>query len=248
MELLLILAAVALGGLIKGLNGFGYALVSTSLLTFYMPAQEAVALIIIPLIIANIELTAELDGKELKACLHRFKAYIATSFIGVAAGMLFIYYMPSLLLKKAVGLIVLGFVASRTRKISQVFSTAKNFCVENPRIEPLLGLFSGLVFGSTNAGVPIVAYFEELQLPRQKFLSVMALTILGASVIRLGLAYYLGLYSGTNKLLLSVVLGIIGLTAVKIGDIAGQKTSDKVTQNISLLLLTVIGLRLLGTF
>ncbi len=248
MDITVILAAVALGGLIKGLNGFGYALVSTSLLTLVMPAQEAVALMIIPLIIANIELTAKLSVEELKACIDRFKAYIAASFIGVTAGMLLIDYMPSLLLKKAVGLIVLGFVASRIRKISRVFSTAKNFCVENLGIEPLLGLFSGLVFGSSNVGVPFVAYFKELELSRERFVSMIAITVLASSVLRIGLASYLGLYTGTESILISAALGIPGLIAVKAGDRIGEKLPAEVTEKASLLLLLAIGLKLLGTF
>lgn len=248
MELLLLLAAVTLGGLIKGLNGFGYALVSTSLLTLVMPAQEAVALMIIPLIIANIELTAKLDIKELRTCLDRFKAYIAASFIGVALGMILIDYMPSLLLKKAVGLLVLGFVASRTQKISKIFSTAKTFCVENPRIEPLLGLLSGLVFGSSNVGVPFVAYFKELELSREKFVSMIAVTVLASSLLRIGLATSLGLYKGKDAVLISAALGIPGLLAVKAGDRIGEKLPQKVTEKASLLLLLAIGLKLLGTF
>lgn len=246
MQTHIIITAVILGGLTKGLNGFGYALVSTSLLSLVMPAQEAVALMIMPLIIANIELTAKLSVEELRSCLDRFKAYIAASFIGVALGMLLIDYMPSLLLKKAVGLLVLGFVASRTRKISQIFSTAKNFCVENPKIEPLLGLFSGLVFGASNVGVPFVAYFKELELSRQKFVSMIAVTVLASSLLRIGLAASLGLYTGTDSILFSAALGIPGLAAVKLGDSMGEKLPQKTTEKASLLLLLAIGLRLLG--
>ena len=244
MNLAFITTAIILGGLIKGLNGFGYALVSTSLLTLFMPAQEAVALMIIPLIIANIELTTKLSMEELKACLTRFRAYIAASFIGVTLGMILIEYMPALLLKKAVGLLVLVFVASRTRKISKIFTTAKEFCVENQRVEPLLGLLSGLIFGSSNGGVPFVAYFKELQLSREKFVSMIAITVLGASLLRIGLAASLGLYTGMDAVLISAALGVPGLIAVKTGDKLGEKLSEKITEKASLLLLLAIGLRL----
>lgn len=248
MQTQIILTAVILGGLAKGLNGFGYALISTSILATVLPAQEAVALMIVPLILANIELTTKLSLGELKRCFQRFYSYIISAFIGVIAGMALIDYIPEIMLKKSVGLLVLLFVSSRIPRISEVFGEIKNFCVENPKIEPVLGLFSGFVFGSSNLGVPIVAYFEELQISRKKFLSVMALTVLGASVIRLGLASYLGLFNGVNRMLLSTVLGVVGLAAVKIGDKAGEKVSDTGTRYFSLVLLTVIGLRLLGTF
>ncbi len=248
MQTQIIITAVILGGLIKGLNGFGYALVSTSLLTFFIPAQEAVALMIIPLIAANIELTAKLSLKEVKACLKRFKLYIAGTFTGVTLGMLLIDMMPSNLLKTAVGLLVLVFVASRVPQISELFSELNRFCVENQRVEPVLGLFSGLVFGSSNVGVPIVAYFRELELSREKFISVIAITVLAASVMRIGLASYLGLYTGTDRILLSALIAVPGLIAVKIGDKLGEKLPQKTTEKASLLLLIIIGLKLLGVF
>ncbi|MFB6114707.1 MAG: sulfite exporter TauE/SafE family protein, partial [Candidatus Nanohalobium sp.] len=164
MQTQIIIAAVMLGGLAKGLNGFGYALISTSILATVLPAQEAVALMIIPLILANLELTSKLTLSELSDCFQRFLSYIISAFIGVIAGMALIDHIPALMLKKAVGLLALIFVASKIPKVSKLFGEAKNFCVENPKIEPILGLLSGFVFGSTNAGVPIVAYFEELQL------------------------------------------------------------------------------------
>ena len=248
METQILILAVTLGGLIKGLNGFGYALVSTSLLTTILPAQQAVSLMIIPIIISNLELTTKLTFKELKHCINRFKLYILGLFLGITLGMSLISYIPSLLLKRLVGLIVIIFVASRTPKISKIFSTAKNYCVENPRTEPVLGLISGVIFGSSNLGVPVVAYFKQLKLSREKFVSVIAVTILFASVLRVGLASYLGLYSGPDKILLSALLGIPGLLAVKTGDILGEKMPSKITEKPSLILLTIIGLKLLGTF
>lgn len=244
MNLLLAATAIVLGGLIKGLNGFGYALISTSLLTLFMPAQEAIALMIIPVILANIELTAKLSIKELKACLKRFKLYIIGMFIGVTAGMVLIDYMPQNLLKKSVGLLVLLFVASRTPRLAEKFSDLKKFCVENPKLEPGLGIFSGLVFGSSNVGVPVVAYFKELDLSRDKFVSMIALTILSASFLRIPIAQRTGLYTGTDTVFLSALLGLTGLLAVETGDKLAHKLPQKVTEKASLILLVLVGFRL----
>lgn len=248
MEITLLIAAVTLGGLIKGLNGFGYALVSTSLLSIILPAQEAVALMIIPVIAANIEIVNKLSLKEIKAGLRRFKLYIAGTFTGVIAGMLLIDTIPSTLLKNAVGFLVLIFVASRIPKVSRIFSRLNRFCAENPRIEPVLGVFSGVVFGSSNVGVLTVAYFRELDLTREKFVSLIALTILIASIMRIGLASYLGLYTGTEKILVSALLSVPGLISVKFGDMIGEKLPEKMTEKVSMILLIIIGLKLLGTF
>lgn len=248
MNIEIALIAVLAGGLIKGLNGFGYALVSTSFLATAIPAQEAVSLMIIPVIIANIELTSQLDIKELRECIDRFKLYIIGSFTGVTVGMLLIDYIPSLMLKKMVGLFILVFVASRTSFVSKFFSSLKNFCIENPRTEPLLGLLSGVVFGSSNAGIPVVAYFKSLDLSREKFVAIVAVTILGASILRIGLASAQGFYEGPERAIFSTVLGVAGLISVKAGDYIGRRVPRKAVENTSLLLMLVIGLKLLGTF
>ena len=243
-----VLIAVLAGGLIKGLNGFGYALVSTSLLATAMPAQQAVALMIIPVIIANIELTSHLSIEELKICLCRFKLYIISSFAGVTLGMLLIGHIPSLMLKRMVGLFILAFVASSTPLVSEVFSSLKNFCIENRRTEPFLGLLSGFVFGSSNAGIPVVAYFKALDLSREKFVAVVAVTILGASILRIGLASAQGFYEGPERIIFSATLGLAGLLSVKAGDYIGRKIPANLVENASLVLMLIIGLKLLGTF
>ena len=49
------------GGLVTGVTGFGYALISTTTLAVVLDPQTAVVLMIIPVIIANIDLVGELE-------------------------------------------------------------------------------------------------------------------------------------------------------------------------------------------
>lgn len=63
-QILQITAIIIFGGLLKGLNGFGYALVSTPLLGLLIPIEQAVALMILPLLVANVELMFEVDKKR----------------------------------------------------------------------------------------------------------------------------------------------------------------------------------------
>jgi len=248
MNLLIPATIILLGGLVKGLNGFGYAVVSTTLLATVMPAQQAVTLMIIPLILANIHILKEVTRRELQNCIERFGPYIITAVTGVTAGTLLIDFIPQNLLSQAIGLFTLLFVASKIEPISDLFDSGLNYCAENPRIEPVLGILSGTVFGSTNIGVPFVAYFQQIGLEKKKFATMVALTVLLSSLIRIPLATYLGMYSGPQNILFSVLLAGPGLLGVETGIVLRKKIPERYFYRASLLLMTVIGFKLLGTF
>jgi uncharacterized membrane protein YfcA len=71
--LILAAAAVIIGGLIKGISGFGYAVVSTSLLASLFNPADTVASRIRPLIAIRLELLKNLDREEKKTCTNNFK-------------------------------------------------------------------------------------------------------------------------------------------------------------------------------
>lgn len=248
MNLIIPATIIFLGGLVKGLNGFGYAVVSTTLLATVMPAQQAVTLMILPLVLANIDLLKQTTAEEIRNCLQRFGPYILTALTGVIAGTLFIDLIPQTLLSHIIGLFTLVFVASKIDKISDILDSGLDYCVENPRIEPVLGLISGTVFGSTNIGIPFVAYFQQIGLEKKKFATMIALTVLLSSLIRIPLAAGLGMYSGPQNILFSILLAGPGLLGVEAGIVLRKKIPEKYFYRTSLLLMTVIGFKLLGTF
>lgn len=248
MELLLSAIIILLGGLFKGLNGFGYAVISTTLLTTIMPPQQSVAIMIIPLMLANIEIVAKTTRKELKNCLKRFKRYILASITGVILGTLAINITPRKMLAQAIGLLTVIFVLSKTSMASKYFSKTLNYCAENPKIEPLLGLLSGTVFGGSNIGVPFVAYFQQIDLDTETFATMIALTVLLASAIRIPLSAYLGLYSGPQNIATSLLLSIPGLIGVELGIKTAKYFPEKHIWKTSLIIMAAIGLKLLGLF
>ncbi|MFB6241896.1 MAG: sulfite exporter TauE/SafE family protein [Candidatus Nanosalina sp.] len=246
MELLLAASIIVLGGLVKGLNGFGYALVSTPLLAVFMPAQEAVALMIIPLIACNLELAAETDTEELKNCLDSFSSFLIFLTAGVTIGMLAISLIPSRALEVSVGLLALSFATSRIPALEPHFGKIRSFCFR--AWEPVIGFFSGIVYGASNVGVLIVAYLKSRDLGRDKFVGVLAVAILGISVYRILLAHVTGIYTGTDMIVLSLILGLPALLSVKIGEMLSQRLPETLLERSSVLLIAAIGAKLLLPF
>ncbi|WP_414837810.1 sulfite exporter TauE/SafE family protein [Candidatus Nanosalina sp. VS9-1] len=241
--LLAITAAVFLGGLVKGINGFGYALVSTPLLALMMPVQDAVALMIIPLVASNIELASQSSISELENCTRKFSGIIISLLAGVTAGMLALTKIPSRPLEIAVGLTALVFVLSQLQLFEKFFSRISTVCFNT--WEPVIGFLSGIVYGATNVAVTVVAYLKSQNLSHRKFTATLAITILGISVYRVFLAEITGLYAGTDRIIFSLLLGIPAVIAVKIGQRSAGKLPEKTVEKISLVTIAAIGLRLI---
>lgn len=242
-QILAITAIIILGGLIKGLNGFGYALVSTPLLGFLMPIEQAVALMIIPLLAANTELIFEIDRKELLNCIENFSGLITSLLIGATAGMLLLSWIPTRPLETAVGLTAVTFSVSKSRFLHEKTSKASEICFKS--WEPAIGFLSGIVYGASNVAVTAVAYLKSRDLTQEKFTATLAAIILILSVYRIFLAQVTGLYGGNDRILFSLILGVPALIAVKIGTEISDHLPQKFIQQLSLLTIAVIGLRLL---
>jgi uncharacterized membrane protein YfcA len=246
MDPLIPAAIIFLGGLVKGLNGFGYALVSTPLLAVFMPAQEAVALMIIPLIAGNLELALETDRKELENCIKNFSGFLVFLVAGVTAGMLAISKMPSGPLKISVGLLALAFAASRTSFFHKRFERFQKLCFRT--WEPAIGFISGIVYGASNVGVLIVAYLKSRNLERERFVGTLAAAILAVSVYRVLLAQVTGLYTGTDRIVFSFALALPAAAAVWTGEKLSERLSSKILEQLSVLLIAAIGVKLVLPF
>jgi uncharacterized membrane protein YfcA len=246
MDPLLIAGIVFLGGLVKGLNGFGYALVSTSSLAVFMPAQEAVTVMIIPLIAGNLELALETDREELGNCVRNLSGFLLFLTAGVTAGMLTISLIPSRPLKVSVGLLALAFAASQASFLSKGFERLRELCFRT--WEPAIGFISGIVYGASNAGVLLVAYLKSRDLDRQKFVGTLAVAILGVSVYRVLLAQATGLYTGTDRIILSVSLVVPALAAVWTGEKLSERFTSKTLEQLSIFLIALIGVKLVLPF
>lgn len=242
-QLLAITAIIILGGLIKGLNGFGYALVSTPLLGLLMPIEQAVALMIIPLLAANAELIFRIERKELVNCIENFSGLITSLLIGATVGMLLLNWIPTRPLEIAVGVTAVIFSASKSRFFHEKISKISEICFKS--WEPAIGFFSGIVYGASNVAVTVVAYLNSRDLTQEKFTATLAAIILILSIYRIFLANVTGLYAGNEKFLLSLLLSAPALIAVKTGTEISDHLPQKFVEQLSLLTIAVIGLRLL---
>lgn len=217
--LLLVTAVVFAGGVVMGLAGFGYAVVSTATLAVVLAPTTAVVLMIVPLLASNVSLLTELDRDSFRACARRFWPYVLAAAAGTVVGMALLRRIPGDTLALALGVFVLGYVLLQQEVVALPGrdTLAERCFRETLTAKVGLGFVSGFVFGASNVGVQVVAYFDSLGLDRDTFVGVLAMVLVGVSALRVGLAYVFGFY-GTGSLFgLSVAAALPGLVGVEVG-------------------------------
>jgi uncharacterized membrane protein YfcA len=246
LVLALVLAIVFFGGLVKGVAGFGYAIASTAILASVLNPSTAVVVMILPMLVANVRLLGELDRDDVSSCIERFWPFVVAALVGTLVGMALLARIPKAVLALVLGVFTLAYVL-----VSQPYVTlpGESWFVDRcfrpgTLAKATLGLFSGVVFGASNIAVQVVAYLDSLSLDRSTFVGVLAMILVGVSSVRVGAAWYLGLYESTSLVAVSVVAAAPGLLGVAAGNRLRQYLSPSVQTTGALLLLTVIGLKL----
>ncbi len=248
IEIAIVGGIVLLGGIVMGLAGFGYAVVSTATLATVLSPADAVTIMILPLLASNVSLARELDRDRLRTCIGRFWPYVLAAIVGTVIGMTLLDIVPADSLAVAIGLFTLAYVAtSQNRFELPGQGRFTDWCfVERTVFKVGVGAVSGFIFGATNVGVQVVAYLDALDLDRDVFIGVLALILVGISAIRVGLAFALGLYGTGPLLALSAAAAVVGLGGVSLGARLRTVTSARRQRIAVFLLLSVIGVRLLA--
>ncbi|WP_318270870.1 TSUP family transporter [Halosegnis longus] len=171
----------------------------------------------------------------------------ATAALGTLLGMVVLEEVPAGPLRVGLGVVTLAFVATAQTVVDVPgVDWMKQRCfVERWWMMGVVGTLSGLVFGGTNVGVQLIAYFKSRDLSHGLFVSVVALVFLGLNGVRVAAAGVLGLYPSRTVVLASVAAAAPAIVGVEIGKRLQTAVADAHRDRFVLLLLTGIGLRLL---
>ena len=227
--------ALFCGGLIKGTLGVGTPLLTVPMMTLVLPVQHAVALMAMPVVVANLWQASQ--APNIRSILSRFWPAAVALLFGTFAGSHILSIINEQLLLLIVGSLVIVFTALQ-------FSSYK-LTLGNHLIVPagiLFGLLSGLIGGiSSMFGPMLIVYLVSLQgLNKDDFVSAISFLYVCAVVPWTLSLLALGLLKG--PLLIGSLFGII---PVSVGMAAGQQLrkhiSEKYFQRLLLLILVISG-------
>ncbi len=167
--------ALLCGGLIKGLLGVGTPLLTVPMLALVLPAQLAVVLMAIPIVIANIWQTVK--APQLPNLIRPLAPTAIALMVGGHIGSAVLNSIDERTLLITVGMIIIAFTAQQTTRFQ--FSIPERFKV----IAGItLGAISGLIGGiSSMFGPLLILYLLSLrELNKQQFVSAISFLYLCA--------------------------------------------------------------------
>ncbi|MFO7794362.1 MAG: sulfite exporter TauE/SafE family protein [Candidatus Nanohaloarchaea archaeon] len=235
---------VSIGALVKGLAGFGFGILGTALLANFIPAQDAVAVMIFPLLAVNIPLILEAETSELRSCVENYIYFILTGLAGSLIGILVIDLFPVQIISYIIGVAAVLYVYSRQDLVPRPENLVSKCFTAKWYNQSLIGGFSGISFGSTGLGLLFVTYLERLEVDKATFTGLLSLIILSATTIRASASYLTGLYT-LQLIEISIIASIFGLIMVKIASRFRYLVPEKMLESFTLALILVAGLRIL---
>lgn len=212
VQLLVIAGAFLVAGIAKGALGMGLPPIAIGLMSFAMPLQDALALMVLPTMFTNV--WQAVYGGGFAVLMQRFR----TMTIAAVSGLLFVAlafgHLGSQRASGWVGVTLILYAAlalgAWRPKVSRATERWAN---------PLVGLSSGAIAGVTGvAAVPFLPYMQSLDINRHDLVQALGIEFLFITgALTLALAWQGAFHLG------NAIGGVLALVPTLAGVWAGQK-------------------------
>ncbi|MBV8191238.1 MAG: sulfite exporter TauE/SafE family protein [Alphaproteobacteria bacterium] len=236
-QVLVIAAAFVVAGIAKGAIGMGLPPIALAVMSFAVPLEDALALMVVPSMATNV--WQAIWGRDFIKLMRRFWGMALTSVASLLFVALTFGHLGSPTALAWVGAILVVYAAlALTAWRPRVSRAAERWA------NPLIGLLSGAVAGVTGvAAVPFLPYMQSLDIDRHELvqaLGIMFMLIIGALTLALVLqgAFDLG---NTVGALAAIVPTFAG---VWLGQRARLAVSAETFRRIFLLGMFLVGLHM----
>ena len=233
-----VLVLISLGSWIKGLTGMGLPLFAIPALATLTTVEEAVVLMIIPVLGSNLALVV--SHRRHQKALVTHKAFLVAGFAGGIIGTLLLDDIGDrwlkLLLAAWLGLYLVQRVVGKRPTLPAT--------VQRP-VAAVVGAIAGAVQGATGVSAQIVApYFNGRGLAPGAFAFLMATSFLTFSVAQLVTAAGSGLFTA-GRMTIGVMALLPTLVFTRLGIAYSDGISQALFQRILLVVFVLMEIRLL---
>ena len=237
---LIVLCSLALfaGGAVKGLVGIGIPLVSLSLLSLFLPLADAVLLLPVPVIVANV--WQSIVQPYFVSAMRRFWPLVLAMLAGTLAGANVLSTLDADALNLVVGILVVLF------SLSSFLHPELRLPA---RFERGVGVVAGGVGGFMGGlaalfGPPIILYLTSLRLDRERFVGTISSIYLCGALALLAAFGSVGLMSRAQ-----LVESAVASVPLMFGVWAGQRfrglIREAVFRKLLLVVVLAVGVRLI---
>jgi len=237
----LVLAALVafVGGFVKGVVGFGMPLVFISGLTIFLSPELALAGLILPTVLSNLQQALRQGAPAAARSIVEFRVFLIAGFIALVSTAQLVRVVPEQAMMGVIGALVTVFAGL------QLGGYAFTLARRNPKIEVAAGLVAGGLGGLSGIwGPPTVAYLAALNTPKYDQMRVQGV------IYGLGALALLGAHTGSGVLRSQTIWFSVALVPTALlGTWVGNRVMDRIDQRMfrraTLLVLLVAGLNLL---
>ena len=236
-NLVLIVFAVFLGGIVKGSVGIGMSMFSVPIIAFILPPTKAMMLLCFPVIFTNF---LQMDIKK-GVGSFRFLPMFIFLFLGLLIGGKLILNLSLNFISISIAIVIITFTSLNFLGIN-----LKKIKKANEKIlSVIIGFFSGVLGGLTTFyAPPIITFLISINLDKEFFIRTTATMYFFASIPLYSSMLYHGL-GNYYDLIMSFTLVMPAIIGQFFGSKVRKKLSNEIFQKLVLIILMIIGFSLL---
>ena len=234
MEWIVSALVIIIASLLKGMTGFGFALMALPILTIFFPMQSLVPAMTLFNLFTSLYILANI---KLKVSGKLFIPMLLASFIGIPAGVYALSYLPERTLELTTGISIFS--------ISMFFLMGNRQEIpESRRAKPIVlaGFISGFMASSMSIGGPPIALaMNRKGYPKEHFRKIFALVSVINALVSTSLYIAKGLFPAFS-LKFTIFLFPAILIGSRLGDILAKKIDQVQFKKMILYLNMFLGL------
>lgn len=211
--------SLAVAGVVKGIVGIGIPMVSIALLSLAISVPQAVALLPVPILVANT--WQAFRGGHFKSAVQRFRPLIIALGLGMIIGAILLKHVDDRVLQGIIGTAVMLFsITSLGTPELRVPSKAEKW------VGAGAGALGGVLGGMSSLfGPPIMMFLVSLHLPKDEFVAVIG------TVYLLGGAFLLAALAGVRVMGPGeLALSALATPPLLAGMVLGQRLRHRISQ------------------
>ncbi len=238
MAMIAIVAALALGGLMKGATGMGTPVIAVPVMAAFVDIKLAVVVMVIPNLITNL-------WQILQYRVHRIGQGFSITFalggaVGAFLGTLLLVALPVPALMLILAGAVLLYIGLRVARPGFRLDIAPARKAAFP-----VSTAAGVLQGAAGISAPIaVSFLNAMRLERRVFIATISMFFAAMSVVQIPTLMWFGLFTGEFLLLGGLALIPIFI-AMPVGAWLARHMSAQQFDRVTLVLLCLLAFRLI---
>lgn len=240
---ILVLAAAAItlfAGVVKGAVGFAMPMIMISGLASILPADQALAALIVPTLATNLAQALRQGRTAAWKTIVDYRRLLLTLCLAIAISAQFVPYFPQAVLLMTLGLPLVAFAASQLAGWQLRFHAAHRL-----RAEVAAGMVGGFFGGISGVwGPPTIALLLSLDVDKRESVRVQGVVyLIGAAM--LAAAHLASGVLNASTLPVSILLTLPGVAGLWIGFAIHDRLDQPRFRRWTLVVLMVSGLNLI---